>query len=68
MAAAMRAHHLPTEIMEPTNDLTLSVGLDVCKGKECLPCLTTTGDIIHRARQPNFDPKRSAIFMPTTAG
>lgn len=67
-AAAMRAHNLPTEIMEPSTEESLSVGLNVCKGKECLPCLATTGDIVHRARQPDFDPKRAAIFMPTTSG
>ncbi len=67
-AAAMRAHNLPAEILEPTNDESLAMGLHFCKGRECLPCLATTGDIIYRARQPGFNPKDAAIFMPTVTG
>lgn len=68
LAAAMRAHNLPAEVLEPTNTDTLALGLHYCIGRECLPCLTTTGDILHRAQQPDFDPETSAIFMPTTTG
>jgi predicted nucleotide-binding protein (sugar kinase/HSP70/actin superfamily) len=67
-AAAMRAHNLPAEVLEPTTEESLAYGLHFCKGRECLPCLSTTGDILHRARQPDFDPSRSAVFMPTTSG
>jgi predicted nucleotide-binding protein (sugar kinase/HSP70/actin superfamily) len=68
VAAAMRSHGLPTEVLEPTNTDTLALGLRYCIGRECLPCLTTTGDILQRAQQPDFDPESSAIFMPTTTG
>lgn len=68
LAAAMRAHNLPAEVLEPTTSQSRDVGLRFCKGKECLPCLTTTGDILYRAHQPGFDPERTAVFMPTTTG
>lgn len=68
LAAAMRAFNMKVEVLEPTNTETLDVGLNFCIGRECLPCLTTTGDIVHRAKQPDFDPKKSAFFMPTTTG
>ncbi len=68
LAAAMRAHNLPSEVLEPTSIKSREVGLYYCKGRECLPCLTTTGDILHHSHQPGFDPQRTAIFMPTTSG
>jgi predicted nucleotide-binding protein (sugar kinase/HSP70/actin superfamily) len=68
LAAAMRSHNLPAEVLEPTTSKSREIGLHYCKGKECLPCLTTTGDIIHRATQPDFQPEESSIFMPTTTG
>jgi predicted nucleotide-binding protein (sugar kinase/HSP70/actin superfamily) len=68
LAAAMRAHNLPTEVLQPTTEETRTIGLDLCIGRECLPCITTTGDFIRRTRQPDFDPSQSAIFMPTTVG
>lgn len=68
LAAAMRAHNLPTVVLEPTTGETRNIGLRVCKGRECLPCITTTGDILNRANQSDFEPSESAVFMPTTTG
>ena len=68
LAAALEAHHLPSEVLPPPNNETLAIGLDLCKGRECLPCFTCTGDIIYRSRQPDFDPAQSVLLMPTTSG
>ncbi len=68
MAAAMRANNLPAEVLKPTTEETRELGLRVCKGRECLPCLTTTGDILQRADADDFDARQSAVFMPTTSG
>ncbi|MFQ5575983.1 MAG: hypothetical protein ACE5G8_03230 [Anaerolineae bacterium] len=68
LGAALHAHRIPAEVLPPPTDETLAIGLDLCKGRECLPCFTSVGDIIHHARQPNFNPARSALLMPTTAG
>ena len=68
LGAAMAAHHIPTEVLPPPDDETLAIGLDLCKGRECLPCFITTGDIIRRARQPDFDPARAVFLMATTTG
>ncbi len=68
LGAALEAHHIPTEVLPPSNNETLAIGLDLCQGRECLPCFTCAGDIIHRAHQPNFDPARAVLLMPTTAG
>ncbi len=68
VGAALHAHHIPVEVLPPPDDETLAIGLDLCRGRECLPCFTTTGDIIRRARQPDFDPAQAALLMATTAG
>lgn len=68
VGAALQAYNIPVEVLPPPDDETLAIGLDLCKGRECLPCFTTTGDIIRRARQPDFDPAQAALLMPTTAG
>ncbi len=68
LGAALEAHHIPTEVLPPPNNETLAIGLDLCKGRECLPCFTTTGDIIRLAHQPDFDPAQAALLMPTSAG
>jgi predicted nucleotide-binding protein (sugar kinase/HSP70/actin superfamily) len=44
------------------------MGRELCLGRECLPLFVATGDILRRARQPDFDPARSTLFMPTAAG
>ncbi|MFN2166014.1 MAG: CoA activase, partial [Anaerolineae bacterium] len=43
-------------------------GLDLVLGKECSPCMYTIGDIIERSKEPDFDPKKSAMLMPTAPG
>jgi len=37
-------------------------------GKECYPCVITTGDMLKKALAPGFDPARSAFFMPSGSG
>ena len=68
IAAGMVAHGIPSAVMPPPDDESLALGLDVCRGRECLPCFTTTGDMLRLARQPDFDPKKSQILMVTSCG
>jgi len=68
LAAAMRAHGLHANVMPPSTDETLALGRELCLGRECLPCYTIVGDIVHRARQPGFEPGRAAYLIPTSAG
>jgi predicted nucleotide-binding protein (sugar kinase/HSP70/actin superfamily) len=68
LASALRAHGIPAEALPPPDGETLAIGLDLCRGRECLPCFTTTGDIIRRAQQPDFEPAQAAILMPTAPG
>lgn len=65
--AGFEAFEMPAEVLPPPDQRTLSWGVSLCKGRECLPCLTITGDIIHRALQPGFDPTRSIFFIPSSS-
>jgi predicted CoA-substrate-specific enzyme activase len=68
LAAAMRYHGIPAEVLPPPDEETLAIGRSLCLGRECLPCFTSLGDIVRRARQPGFDPPAATYFMPTTGG
>ena len=68
LSAALQAQHLRAEVLPPSDDETLRIGMGLCRGRECLPCFTCVGDIIRYARQPGFNPPEAAILMPTTAG
>lgn len=68
LAAALRATGQPAEVMPASDDETLALGLEFCRGRECSPCLTVCGDLVRLARQPGFDPARAVIFLATTTG
>jgi len=68
LAAAMRYHDLPAEVLPPSDQETLALGRSLCLGRECLPCFTSLGDIVRRTREPGFVPEAASYFMPTTAG
>jgi predicted nucleotide-binding protein (sugar kinase/HSP70/actin superfamily) len=68
LGAALNAMGVPAEVLPPPDGETLAIGRELCLGRECLPVFVATGDILRRARQPDFDPVRSVLFMPTTCG
>lgn len=68
LAAALRATGQPAEVMAPSDDTTLALGLEFCRGRECSPCMIIAGDLVRLARRPGFDPARSVIFLATTTG
>ncbi len=68
LAAALEAFGMAAEVMPVPDDETMNLGLDSMLGRECSPCFMTTGDMIRRARQPDFDPKKAIMLMPTANG
>ncbi|MBN1579613.1 MAG: hypothetical protein JXA89_02845 [Anaerolineae bacterium] len=68
LSAALRALGTDSECLPPPDEETLAIGRELCLGRECLPLFVVVGDILRRARQPDFDPAQSAYFMPTTCG
>lgn len=68
LAAALRASGQLAEVMPASDEQTLALGLEFCRGRECSPCLMLSGDLARLTRQPGFDPARSVIFLATTTG
>jgi predicted CoA-substrate-specific enzyme activase len=67
-AAAFTACGVPAEVLPPSDGFTLEYGRKFTSGKECYPCIVTTGDMVKKCKEPDFDPKRSAFFMPSGTG
>ncbi len=68
LAAAFEKAGLPSEVLPESDRETLDIGMRYVSGKECYPCLVTTGDMVKKAMQPDFRPDESAFFMPSGTG
>lgn len=68
VAAAFKACGVPAEVLPDSDEETLTLGRQLTSGKECYPCILTTGDMVKCLRRPDFDPKKSAFFMPSGTG
>jgi len=68
VAAAMRASGVAAEVLPPPDAETLRFGLSLCKGRECLPCFFTMGEIIRKCREPGFDVARARFLTPGSPG
>ena len=67
-AGAFRACGVDAEVMRESEEETVQLGRKYTLGKECFPCILTTGDMLRTSRRPDFDPERSAFFMPSGSG
>jgi len=68
LAAAFQASGQPAEVLPLADEETLELGRRYTTGKECLPCIITTGDMVKKVNSEDFDPDRSAFFMPGGSG
>ncbi len=68
LAAAFRHCGQDAEVMPIGDEETLRWGRKYTSGKECLPCIITTGDMLKILNKPGFDPDRAAFFMPSGSG
>jgi len=68
LTAALRHHGIRSEVLPPSDDETMDIGLGVCRGRECLPCFLATGDLIRACRSAGFDHARAAFLVPGSPG
>jgi predicted CoA-substrate-specific enzyme activase len=68
VAAAFRACGVEAEVFPESDEETLFWGRKLTSGKECYPCILTTGDMVKLLKSPNFDHARAAFFMPSGNG
>lgn len=68
IAKAFRACGVDARVMEESDASTVYWGRKHTTGRECYPCILTTGDMIKTVKRSDFDPTRSAFFMPSGNG
>ncbi|MBM4322997.1 MAG: CoA activase [Deltaproteobacteria bacterium] len=68
VAAAFHACGVEAEVIPESNEETLYWGRKLTSGKECYPCILTTGDMVKTVKDPNFDHEKAAFFMPSGNG
>jgi len=68
LAAAFKACGVSAEVLPPPDDETLYWGRQYTSGKECFPCIVTTGDMVKYTKRPDFDRDRVAFFMGGSGG
>ena len=68
IAAAFEHSGIRAEVLPESDRETIDLGKKYVSGKECYPCLVTTGDMIKKVMQPDFVPERSSFFMPSGTG
>jgi len=68
LAAAFQACGMKAEVLPEPDEETLYWGRRYTTGKECFPAIVTTGDMVKRVKQPDFDRDRYAFFMGGSGG
>lgn len=68
VAAAFEACGLQATVLPESDEETLRWGRKLTSGRECYPCILTTGDMIKMTQRPEFDPDRAAFFMASGGG
>ncbi|MEW6184431.1 MAG: acyl-CoA dehydratase activase-related protein, partial [Thermodesulfobacteriota bacterium] len=68
VAAAFKACGVEAEVLPDSDQETLIWGRKLTSGKECYPCILTTGDMAKLVFRKDFDPDHSAFFMPSGTG
>ena len=54
--------------MKESDEETLYYGRKYTSGKECYPCILTTGDMVKALKKNDLDPGQAAFFMPSGNG
>jgi predicted nucleotide-binding protein (sugar kinase/HSP70/actin superfamily) len=67
-ASAFRALGVDADIVPPADDRTRELGARHTSGDECYPAKVTVGDFMKLLEQPDVDPEKVLLFMPTADG
>lgn len=68
LVGAFQACGIDAEVTPESNQETLYWGRKYTSGKECYPCILTTGDMVRLVKSPGFDRNKVAFFMPSGNG
>ncbi|MDR2354058.1 MAG: acyl-CoA dehydratase activase [Deltaproteobacteria bacterium] len=68
LAAALRGAGLEAVALPNSDAQTIELGRSQTSGKECYPLILTVGDFLKLTQTPNFEPHKTALFMPSSNG
>ncbi|HCX90664.1 MAG TPA: hypothetical protein DHT43_09180 [Deltaproteobacteria bacterium] len=68
LSAAFEACGIPSAVIPESDQETLELGRKLTSGKECYPCVLTTGNMVRLLKDPDFDRQNAAFFMPSANG
>ena len=68
LTAAFRSCGQPSEVLPLADQHALELGRRYTTGKECLPCIVTTGDMLKKLESDDCDANKTAFFMPGGSG
>jgi predicted nucleotide-binding protein (sugar kinase/HSP70/actin superfamily) len=68
MAAVFRSYGIDACVTPESDEKTLELGGLYSSGEECYPEKVTLGDFLRIIHSEDFDPDRTAFFMPTAEG
>ncbi len=68
MAAVLRSNGVDTEALPVSDAQSMEIGRRFTTGKECFPCILTTGDMLKKTQCAEFDPTRGCFFMAQATG
>jgi len=66
--SAMNACGQEAHVLDESDEETLILGRKHTSGKECYPCILTTGDLLKFLNKPGIKPEKVAFFMPKANG
>lgn len=68
IAAIFRRLGVEAHVTPPSSRRTIELGGTVTQGDECFPSKVVIGDLLRVIEEPEFDPARALIFLPTADG
>ena len=68
VSAALEACGISSQVLPESDEKTLFWGRKFTSGRECYPCILTTGDMIRMVKSSDFDARNSSFFMPAGSG
>jgi len=68
LPAVLRSRGIESECLPMSGRESLELGRQFTSGKECYPCILTTGDMVKKTREADFDPERDAFLMAGADG
>ena len=66
--AAFEACGVSAEVLPDSDRESVDIGRRYVSGKECYPYLITSGDMLKKVLSSDFQPDKSAFFMPSGSG